>query len=956
MKLLLVEDDDVDARRVSRALDRAGSESYVKARARTLQAAQELLRAKHFDAVLLDLGLPDSSGTSAIARLRDVSPQCIVIVLTGNDNEEMAAKALAIGAQDYLPKDAADGATLRRSLRYARQRAAATQELQRQRLELETTLAELKRSRESQLQLERLRTTASLTKGIAHEFNNALAVIMGNLELLSLDKLPMPINQADALAAASAAAKDAARVATALSEAFADQQSAVDLPSPSAETTLQSVIAELSGSRDNFSVRLAAKEETLSEADTPPARVEEQAERRILLVDDEPLVLSTLSRLLGTQGIHADILTDPLKANDVFDPAIHCIAIVDRSMPAMSGDELAEQLKARAPHLPVVMLTGYGPMMAQAGETPPCVDRVLSKPCSLKAMLAVLEEFCPELLDVPAPCPDAAKSSAVPADQAFEASVHSNDSLAHVGSEQHRTTGGHRLDGRDDDMKALSDEEIGHLASDWVQHLPDGLAFLDESLQLRYVNDTGARLLSTPAGDLIGLQAQQLPGYEKLWVLFEKVRQSGVKERVIRFVEPLKKWMAVAIYPSSTGVAVYFRDVSSEKHQEQAMMARAKVESGGELASGMAHDFNHLVSVIVACVDSIEGWLKSDREPDDTVARNIQVIRSAASTGSSVVGRLLRFARQQPLQPESCDLNEVLAELRPTMEHRLGPQIELEYKFSEHLPVVEMDRDEFVVMLLNLCSNARDAMNGCGTLCINAEVEECATATTGLPTYVRPGLYVRVGLSDTGRGIPEGDLERVLAPYYTTKADRGGTGLGLPSCFGFMKQSGGYLYLESQLGRGTTVFLLFPVEQRAASHAPRGEEDLKKALADIPVLVVDDDAFLREMFARQLESLGCTTVTAATAAQALEAMDADPEPQVLLTDLNLSSNPSTPSGADLARAVRKRYPDLAVVICTGDVDLASIDIVDRAPRPVKKPVQRDALGERIIEALLLVQK
>jgi PAS domain S-box-containing protein len=389
------------------------------------------------------------------------------------------------------------------------------------------------------------------------------------------------------------------------------------------------------------------------------------------------------------------------------------------------------------------------------------------------------------------------------------------------------------------------------------------------------------------------------------------------------------------------------RDVTDQRRQQARDAQRQRLEALGQLAGGIAHDFNNVMQAVQGGATLIR---KRSGDPA-AVERFARMVDEAAARGASVTRRLLAFARRDELRAELVDMPALLAGVQEVLEHTLGSGIEVRVEAPAALPQVLVDRGQLETLLVNLATNARDAMPGGGRLTLAAGAE---TVGIGDPdtASVPPGRYLRLAVADTGDGMAPEVLRRASEPFFTTKAPGKGTGLGLAMARGFAEQSGGALAIESAPGAGTTVTLWLPAvtggaEDGTLEGAPDGG-----AAARSCVLVVDDEPLVREVLAEGLEQRGFCALRARDGGDALAILDAGVGVNLLLTDLAMPGM----DGLALVRAARERLPGLPVVLLTGNAGDGRFPVpegrdAEDGVRLLRKPVSDDELAREIADAL-----
>jgi PAS domain S-box-containing protein len=382
--------------------------------------------------------------------------------------------------------------------------------------------------------------------------------------------------------------------------------------------------------------------------------------------------------------------------------------------------------------------------------------------------------------------------------------------------------------------------------------------------------------------------------------------------------------------------------VRAEVQAREATQARLqqaqRLEALGQLAGGIAHDFNNVLQAIQSGIGLIS------RRSDDpaTVQRLAAMVREAAARGASVTRRLLAFSRRDELKPEPAAL---LGNLREVLTHTLGGNIEVVLDLALPLPALIGDKGQLETVLINLATNARDAMAGGGTLTIAASTQVVTRADAEPGSGLAPGTYIRLGMHDTGCGMTEETLARASEPFFTTKPVGSGTGLGLSMARGFAAQSGGTLQIESRLGHGTTVALWLP-EAGVGRRSPSAETT-SGTLAGIRVLLTDDDPLVREMLANELEAAGLAVLRAGEASAALALMDAGISIDVLVSDASTTHS----EALTLIQAARQRQPGLPAILLTGVASDQPLPGAGDAVAVLRKPMSGMELAQRI-EALL----
>jgi PAS domain S-box-containing protein len=383
---------------------------------------------------------------------------------------------------------------------------------------------------------------------------------------------------------------------------------------------------------------------------------------------------------------------------------------------------------------------------------------------------------------------------------------------------------------------------------------------------------------------------------------------------------------------------------------EDALRQSQKMEAIGQLTGGVAHDFNNLLTLVIGGLDLIDRQLPS--LPPGPGTERIRRARDAAMEGArraaKLTQHLLAFARRQPLQPRSLEINRLIREISDMLRRTLGEQVELEAVLGAGLWSVEADPVQLENAILNLAVNARDAMGPGGRLTIethNASLDDSYVA--GVPEGLAPGQYVMIAVSDTGCGMTVDTQQKVFEPFFTTKDVGKGTGLGLSQVYGFVRQSGGHVRIYSEPGVGTTVKIYLP-RGRAGLPAERSEARLEpKAISgDERILLVEDHEDLREHIAGILTDLGYDVLATADGRSALAAIEEGPDFDLLLTDVVL---PGGMNGRQIATRALQLRPGLKILFMTGYTQNAIVHDgrLDEGVALISKPFTYDQLGAKV---------
>jgi PAS domain S-box-containing protein len=461
------------------------------------------------------------------------------------------------------------------------------------------------------------------------------------------------------------------------------------------------------------------------------------------------------------------------------------------------------------------------------------------------------------------------------------------------------------------------------------------------------------------AKDLVGLVCMDFMHPDDRPKLFDRVavaleRGEGTPLEEARFLSPCGRVVQLEIqavpleYDGKQSVLSVARDVSERKRLEAELMQSQKMESIGQLTGGVAHDFNNLLTVITGTIDLVVDAV----EDDPAIVGLAKMIKEAAWRGADLTQRLLAFSRRQPLQPVVTDVNRLIVDTTKLLKATLGEQIEIKTMLRHDLQKALVDPAQLTSSIINLALNSRDAMPEQGKLVIETDDVLLDEHYAHANSEVSPGPYVMIAISDTGTGIPAAILHKVFDPFFTTKEVGRGTGLGLSMVYGFVKQSNGHVKIYSEDGHGTTVKLYLPKAQgdeaNEASSQHRHETSNQGGTESI--LVVEDDALVREYVVAQLKSLGYRVASAENASQALSRLEEDATIDVLFTDIIM---PGPMNGRHLANEAVKRKPSLKVVFTSGYTENAIVHQgrLDAGVVLLSKPYRKSDLARIIRQAV-----
>jgi two-component system cell cycle sensor histidine kinase/response regulator CckA len=395
-----------------------------------------------------------------------------------------------------------------------------------------------------------------------------------------------------------------------------------------------------------------------------------------------------------------------------------------------------------------------------------------------------------------------------------------------------------------------------------------------------------------------------------------------------------------------TLVLLIGRDVTERKRLEDQLRQAQKMEAVGNLAGGIAHDFNNLLTAISGYSDFIVG----DPEAGESVRRSATQIVRASERAAALTRQLLAFSRKQVLQPVALAMNDVVTDVEKMLGRIIGEHIHLETKLDANVSSVRADRGQLEQVLLNLAVNARDAMDAGGTLTIETADVDLDESYTSRHVGLEPGSYSMLAVSDTGHGIDAGTRDRIFEPFFTTKEPGKGTGLGLATVYGIVKQSGGHVAVYSEPGHGATfkVYLPHAAGEGQAAPVPLPSEPLAEGSETI--LLVEDEPIVREIASEILERAGYEVLSAEEPATALEIASLwEGEIDLLLTDVVMPGM----NGHELAQRLTTMRPGIKVLFTSGYTDGAVVHhgVSGEGSSFLQKPFTRKTLTRRVREIL-----
>ena len=442
---------------------------------------------------------------------------------------------------------------------------------------------------------------------------------------------------------------------------------------------------------------------------------------------------------------------------------------------------------------------------------------------------------------------------------------------------------------------------------------PMGVALADDHGVIAEANAAFAQffaldsLLGRDCADLV--DDHDRPGIR---ALIARAAKGEAGKQAIELSAPSERMAELFASPQGTGVVLYLVDVSEQKALETKFAQSQKMQAVGQLAGGVAHDFNNLLTVIIGNCE----FLLMRHPAGDPSFKEINEVHQNALRAAALVSQLLAFSRKQTMQPKTLALGDVIGELAQMLRRLVGEGITLNVEKDSDLWAVHADEAQLGNAIINLVVNARDAMPSGGTVTIKTSNESVSSASA-LGTAIMPaGDYVAIEVTDTGTGMSKEIQSKIFDPFFTTKPVGQGTGLGLATVYGIVKQSGGFITVESELGRGT-MFKIFLPRQKLDTSAPAevlAPVSPRDVTGQDTILLVEDEEAVRSFAARALRMRGYNVLEASGGEEALEIVKSgEHELHLLITDVVMPNM----DGPTLVRHVKELKPDLAVIFMSG---------------------------------------
>nr|WP_320017424.1 PAS domain S-box protein [uncultured Desulfobacter sp.] len=486
----------------------------------------------------------------------------------------------------------------------------------------------------------------------------------------------------------------------------------------------------------------------------------------------------------------------------------------------------------------------------------------------------------------------------------------------------------------------------------YVEQAPSGVFILDATGRYVDVNPAASEITGYSRDELLEMRLGDLTppdAQTNLAVRFARLCEQGHGEDVFSCVKKngtrcLLNITAVRL--DKDRFLGFARDITKQQRLEEQLRQAQKMESVGRLAGGVAHDFNNMLSVI----NGYSSLLLESLQPDDPLYEDVTEILNAGKRSADITRQLLAFARQQAITPQVIDLNATIEGMLKMLRRLIGEEIELAWLPGIKIRPVKIDPAQVDQILANLCVNAKDAISNVGRITIETKNIDFDEAASAMYTGLVPGAYVMLAVSDSGSGIPPNILDQIFEPFFTTKGRHQGTGLGLSTVYGIVKQNHGYITAYSELEQGATFKCYFPVHENI-DEKKRRESDQRIPLGNGEcILVVEDDKSITKFCIRILKKLGYTILSASTPGEALQTAQKHKEKiDLLLTDVIMPEM----NGRELAEMLQGIIPNLRILYMSGypaDV-IGNKGVLEEGVLLIQKPLSSQTMAVKIREAL-----
>lgn len=629
---------------------------------------------------------------------------------------------------------------------------------------------------------------------------------------------------------------------------------------------------------------------------------------RVLVVDDDPALLRTMADVLRLRGFAPEIAQSGERAIELAATTPPAVALVDLRLPDVDGLDLVTGLHAVNALIEVVVLTGNASVSSAVRALREHIFDYLLKPVAPDQLLSTLDRAGERWRR------RSAEAALATTERRFRSLIENATDLTTI----------------------IGDGGIIDYASPAYQRAigcaPESL--LGTSIfDLVHAEDAGT------LREAIGECASA--GHHGTSVTVRLRNREGAWRTLVGTVRDLLEDPAIG------GVVFNARDVTEQHALETQLRQAQKMEAVGQLAGGIAHDFNNLLTVIT----SYSGILLSELEESDAMRADISEIELAAMRAAALTRQLLAFSRRQVLQPQHLDLNQAILDVERLLRRLIREDIELITELAPHVAYVFADLGQLEQVLVNLVVNARDAQPHGGRIVIgtsNVELDEDFTASHS--SMIAPGSYVMITVSDEGCGMDEATIARMYEPFFTTKAGGRGSGLGLATVYGIVRQSGGHIWCYSEPGLGTTFKIYLPCAPDAldpqAEHTPNDTA----SPGTETILLVEDEDHVRAVACRILRRHGYTVLEARTGPEALRLWrEHGAKVDLIVTDMVMPEM----GGRELATRIRADRPSTPFLFMSGYTEDGAFQrgVLQSGERYLEKPFGEEGLTKMVRRAL-----
>ncbi len=486
---------------------------------------------------------------------------------------------------------------------------------------------------------------------------------------------------------------------------------------------------------------------------------------------------------------------------------------------------------------------------------------------------------------------------------------------------------------------------------------PLGIVLVDSSHEIKDCNNAFSHILGITIDELEGKNFENLideDNREDVLTALDNMMDGTRMPEPMEITLLGKKMVVTQMHArkikDSNNIVLHFLDLTEQKNLEAQFAQSQKMQAVGQLAGGVAHDFNNLLTAIIGFCD----LLLLRHKPGDSSFGDIMQIKQNSNRAANLVRQLLAFSRQQTLRPKIHDITDILTELSHLMRRLIGANIELEINHGSNLGLVKVDEGQMEQVLINLAVNARDAMNGGGILKIATSSFENKKDIEMVSGDIMPaGSWTVIEVEDSGCGIPEENITRIFEPFFTTKDVGQGTGLGLATVYGIIRQTGGFLHLESEVGKGTKFTIYLPVAVEDDDEEDEDKQVQENKITDLTgtarILLVEDEDAVRTFSQRALSNKGYDVITAEdgeTAIKVLEEQE-DKNIELLITDVIMPNM----DGPTLAQRMRQENHELKIIFISGYTEEKLKEHMGENIWFLPKPFTLQQLAEKVKEVV-----